>query len=97
MSILGNRVLRKEDPKFLTVGGTYVDDVRDERLTGAAYVTFVRDQVGSDEGADAVHVGDGGARRGDGGRDPRDQVAQVSVDAADLGEHVTAQGLALNR
>ena len=42
MSILGNRVLRKEDPKFLTVGGTYVDDVRDERLTGAAYVTFVR-------------------------------------------------------
>ncbi|HEU0213167.1 MAG TPA: hypothetical protein VFR13_03710 [Jiangellaceae bacterium] len=42
MSILGNRVLRREDPKFLTVGGTYVDDVRDERLTGAAYVTFVR-------------------------------------------------------
>jgi carbon-monoxide dehydrogenase large subunit len=32
MSILGNRVLRKEDPKFLTVGGTYVDDIRDERL-----------------------------------------------------------------
>jgi carbon-monoxide dehydrogenase large subunit len=42
MSILGNRVLRKEDPKFLTVGGTYVDDLRDERLTGGAYVTFVR-------------------------------------------------------
>ena len=39
MSILGNRVLRKEDVKFLTVGGTYVDDVE---LPGAAWVTFVR-------------------------------------------------------
>jgi carbon-monoxide dehydrogenase large subunit len=39
VSILGNRVLRKEDPKFLTVGGTYVDDVR---LDGSAYVTYVR-------------------------------------------------------
>ena len=42
MSILGTRVVRKEDPKFLTVGGTYVDDVRDPRLEGAARVTFVR-------------------------------------------------------
>ena len=39
MSILGNRVLRKEDVKFLTVGGTYVDDVD---LPGAAWVTYVR-------------------------------------------------------
>ena len=39
MSILGNRVLRKEDPKFLTVGGTYVDDVR---LAGAVHVAYVR-------------------------------------------------------
>src|SRR5579884_2965401 len=39
MSILGNRVLRKEDPKFLTVGGSYVDDVR---LEGAAHVAYVR-------------------------------------------------------
>ena len=39
MSILGNRVLRKEDPKFLTIGGTYVDDLP---LPGAAYVTYVR-------------------------------------------------------
>ena len=39
MSILGNRVLRKEDVKFLTVGGTYVDDVE---LLGAAWVTYVR-------------------------------------------------------
>ncbi|CAA9264299.1 MAG: Carbon monoxide dehydrogenase large chain [uncultured Acidimicrobiales bacterium] len=42
MSILGTRVVRKEDPKFLTVGGTYVDDVRDPRLEGAARATFVR-------------------------------------------------------
>jgi len=42
MSILGNRVVRKEDPRFLTVGGTYCDDLRDERLAGAGYVTFVR-------------------------------------------------------
>jgi len=39
VSILGNRVLRKEDPKFLTVGGTYVDDVR---VDGALYATYVR-------------------------------------------------------
>ncbi len=39
MSILGNRVLRKEDPKFLTVGGSYVDDLK---LEGAAHVTYVR-------------------------------------------------------
>ena len=39
MSILGNRVLRKEDPAFLTVGGTYVDDLP---LPGAAFVTYVR-------------------------------------------------------
>ena len=39
MSILGNRVLRTEDPKFLTVGGSYVDDIR---LEGAAHVVYVR-------------------------------------------------------
>ena len=39
MSILGNRVLRKEDPKFLTVGGSYVDDLQ---IPGAAWVTYVR-------------------------------------------------------
>ncbi len=44
-SILGNRVLRKEDPKFLTVGGRYVDDMLDEPLlAGAAHVTYVRSQ-----------------------------------------------------
>jgi carbon-monoxide dehydrogenase large subunit len=39
MSILGNRVLRKEDPKFLTAGGTYVDDLP---LPGAVHITYVR-------------------------------------------------------
>ncbi len=39
MSILGNRVLRREDPKFLTTGGVYGDDLAVE---GAVWVTFVR-------------------------------------------------------
>ena len=43
MSILGNRVLRTEDPKFLTSGGTYVADV--ELPDGAAHVVFVRSTV----------------------------------------------------
>ncbi len=45
-SILGNRVLRKEDPKFLTVGGNYVDDMLDEPLLkGSAHVTYARSSV----------------------------------------------------
>ena len=32
MSILGHPVLRREDPRFLTVGGTYVDGPRPARL-----------------------------------------------------------------
>ncbi|MFM8649798.1 MAG: xanthine dehydrogenase family protein molybdopterin-binding subunit [Actinomycetota bacterium] len=45
-SILGNRVLRKEDPKFLTSGGKYVDDLNDEpMLQGALHVTYVRSSV----------------------------------------------------
>ena len=39
MSILGTRVLRVEDPKFLTVGGTYTADLD---IPGAAHVTYVR-------------------------------------------------------
>src|SRR5215469_898625 len=42
MSILGTRVVRTEDPRLLTAGGTYVDDLR---LPGAAQVTFVRTPV----------------------------------------------------
>jgi len=45
MSILGNRVLRTEDPAFLTTGGTYVDDVE---LPGEpAHVVYVRSTMAS--------------------------------------------------
>jgi aerobic carbon-monoxide dehydrogenase large subunit len=42
LSILGTRVLRTEDPKFLTTGGVYTEDLVDERLAGAGHVFFVR-------------------------------------------------------
>src|SRR3954451_15451314 len=45
MSIMGTRVVRIEDPLFLTRGATYTDDLVDDRLTGAVHVTFVRSQV----------------------------------------------------
>jgi aerobic carbon-monoxide dehydrogenase large subunit len=45
LSILGTRVLRTEDPRFLTTGGVYTDDVVDERLAGAYHVHFVRSPV----------------------------------------------------
>jgi carbon-monoxide dehydrogenase large subunit len=45
MSILGTRVVRTEDPLFLTRGATYTDDLTDERLSGALHATFVRSQV----------------------------------------------------
>jgi aerobic carbon-monoxide dehydrogenase large subunit len=38
-SILGNRVRRVEDPRMLTAGGTYVDDIP---LPDAAWLTYVR-------------------------------------------------------
>ena len=45
-SILGNRVLRKEDPKFLTTGGVYVDDLTNEPLlAGALHATYVRSTI----------------------------------------------------
>jgi carbon-monoxide dehydrogenase large subunit len=42
VSILGTRVLRIEDPRFLTTGGVYTEDVVDERLAGACHVFFAR-------------------------------------------------------
>ncbi|MDX6416458.1 MAG: aerobic carbon-monoxide dehydrogenase large subunit, partial [Trebonia sp.] len=45
MSILGTRVLRTEDPGFLSTGGVYAEDVQDERLAGACYLHFVRSTV----------------------------------------------------
>ena len=44
-SILGTRVQRKEDPKFLTTGGVYADDISDPRLEGAAHAVYVRSMV----------------------------------------------------
>jgi carbon-monoxide dehydrogenase large subunit len=41
-SILGTRVARVEDPKFLTVGGSYIADLH---LTDALHVTYVRATV----------------------------------------------------
>jgi carbon-monoxide dehydrogenase large subunit len=45
VSILGTRVLRTEDPKFLTTGGVYTEDVVDDLLTGAYHVFFARSPV----------------------------------------------------
>ena len=45
MSILGTRVLRTEDPGFLSTGAIYTEDVQDERLDGACYLHFVRSTV----------------------------------------------------
>ena len=42
MSILGTRVVRVEDPRFLTGGGTYIANLR---LEGAVHVTYVRSTV----------------------------------------------------
>ena len=39
MSILGNRVVRREDPAFLTTGGSYVDDLK---LDQPAHLVYVR-------------------------------------------------------
>jgi aerobic carbon-monoxide dehydrogenase large subunit len=45
MSIMGTRVVRTEDPVFLSRGATYTDDLTDERLTGALHLTLVRSPV----------------------------------------------------
>ncbi|MBT4302273.1 MAG: xanthine dehydrogenase family protein molybdopterin-binding subunit [Actinobacteria bacterium] len=42
MSILGNRVLRREDESFLTTGATYTADLVHPLLENAAMVTYVR-------------------------------------------------------
>jgi aerobic carbon-monoxide dehydrogenase large subunit len=63
MSIMGTRVLRTEDPRLLTQGGVYTDDLRLPELTGAAHVTIVRSPIahalitGIDTGAAAGRPG----------------------------------------
>jgi carbon-monoxide dehydrogenase large subunit len=44
-SILGTRVQRLEDPEFLTSGAVYTDDLDDDRLAAAVWVTFVRSPI----------------------------------------------------
>jgi carbon-monoxide dehydrogenase large subunit len=45
VSILGTRVVRVEDPRLLTVGGTYTADLSDPRLAGAVHASYVRSTV----------------------------------------------------
>jgi aerobic carbon-monoxide dehydrogenase large subunit len=45
MGILGSRVLRVEDPRLLTDGGTYCADVADRRLASAVHAAYVRSSV----------------------------------------------------
>ncbi|WP_020660148.1 xanthine dehydrogenase family protein molybdopterin-binding subunit [Amycolatopsis benzoatilytica] len=45
MSIVGTRVVRVEDEKLITEGGTYVDDLREESLAGAVHAVFVRSPI----------------------------------------------------
>ena len=45
MSIMGTRVIRTEDPRLLTAGGVYVDDLRTPELSASASLTFVRSPV----------------------------------------------------
>ena len=42
---MGTRVVRTEDPRLLTVGGVYVDDLRTPELTRAVHATFVRSPI----------------------------------------------------
>ncbi|MEX0848032.1 MAG: hypothetical protein WD023_09665, partial [Ilumatobacteraceae bacterium] len=39
MSLVGARVLRKEDPRLLTGSGTFVDDMSPARCTFATFVS----------------------------------------------------------
>jgi carbon-monoxide dehydrogenase large subunit len=45
LSILGTRVPRIEDLRFLTTGGVFTEDVSDARLAGACHVFFVRSPI----------------------------------------------------
>src|ERR1700685_1658844 len=45
MSIMGTRVIRTEDPRLLTAGGVYVDDLRAPELSAAARLPFGRSPV----------------------------------------------------
>lgn len=91
MSILGDRVRRVEDPRFLTVGGTYTADVTDPLLEGALHVTFVRSTV-----AHALLTGvDGSAARSMPG--VVDVVTGAEVDLPPLAPSVPMLNAAMTR
>ncbi len=74
MSILGTRVLRVEDPQFLTSGAVYTEDLDDPRLFGALHAVFVRSPVAH------AHI-----RRVDGGEALKSPGVTAVLTAADLG------------
>jgi aerobic carbon-monoxide dehydrogenase large subunit len=47
MTVVGTRMTRVEDHRFLVGAGTYVDNLREPELRGAAFVIFVRSPVAS--------------------------------------------------
>jgi aerobic carbon-monoxide dehydrogenase large subunit len=47
MAIVGTRMTRVEDRRFLTGAGTYVDNLREPELSGSAYAIFVRSPIAS--------------------------------------------------
>lgn len=64
MSILGNRVVRREDVAFLTTGGRYVDDLgADDGFGGALHLVYVRSIMAH---AHITDVDVGGARAAEG-------------------------------
>jgi carbon-monoxide dehydrogenase large subunit len=76
VSILGNRVVRREDPRLVTAGGTYVDDVR---VDGAdiAHVAYVRSTT--------AHALLSGVDVGDAAKAPGVLGVFTGVDVAPLG------------
>jgi carbon-monoxide dehydrogenase large subunit len=45
MSVMGTQVVRTEDQNLITLGGHYVDDLREPDLIGAGHVMFLRSPV----------------------------------------------------
>ncbi len=84
MSILGTRVIRTEDPRLLTEGGVYVDDLRAPELHGAARVTFVRSPV--------AHARITGIDSTQAGQQPGVIAVLTAADMADLAPPPPASG-----
>jgi aerobic carbon-monoxide dehydrogenase large subunit len=88
-SILGNRVKRVEDPRMLTVGGTYVEDIP---FPGAAWLAYVRSpeaharitgidtsEAKASPGVLAIYTADDLRELGDGGLVPHTNPAFPAV------------------